>query len=146
MKRQQVQNNVQHAHKSQGYLQNRAARIIMNMNNDTDHSVALQALGWKPLKTERKKGKAKIMYKLLNKMGPKSLTNLFTYKSEMTNYKLRNISSSLCLPQPRTNNMKKSFMYDRAYCTFGILFQKKLEKANPFLPLERKSLLTLIDS
>ena len=51
MKRQQVQNNVQHAHKSQGYLQNRAARIIMNMNNDTDHSVALQALGWKPLKT-----------------------------------------------------------------------------------------------
>ena len=51
MKRQQVQNNVQHAHKSQGYLQNRAARFIMNMSNDTDHSVALQALGWKPLKT-----------------------------------------------------------------------------------------------
>ena len=36
-------------------LQNRAARIIMNMSNDIDHSVALQALGWKPLKTERKK-------------------------------------------------------------------------------------------
>ena len=53
-------------------LQNRAARIIMNMTNDTDHSIALQALGWKPLKTERKKAKAKIMYKLLNKMGPKS--------------------------------------------------------------------------
>ena len=30
-------------------LQNRAARIIMNMCNDIDHSVALQALGWKPL-------------------------------------------------------------------------------------------------
>jgi hypothetical protein len=30
-------------------LQNRAARIIMNMSNDTDHSVALQALGWKTL-------------------------------------------------------------------------------------------------
>ena len=63
-----------------------AARIIMNMSNDIDHSVALQALGWKPLKTERKKSKAKIMYKLLNKMGPKSLTNLFTYKSEVTNF------------------------------------------------------------
>ena len=88
-------------------LQDRAARIIMNMSNDIDHSVALQALGWKPLKTERKKSKAKIMYKLLNKMGPKSLSNLFTYKGEVTNYKLRNISSSLCLPQPRTNNMKK---------------------------------------
>ena len=88
-------------------LQNRAARIFMNMSNDIDHAVALQALGWKPLKTERKKSKAKIMYKLLNKMGPKSLTNLFTYKGEVTNYKLRNISSSLCLLQPRTNNKKK---------------------------------------
>jgi hypothetical protein len=29
------------------------------------------------------------MYKLLNKMGPKSLTNLFTYKGEVTNYKLK---------------------------------------------------------
>ena len=48
-------------------------------------------------------------------MGPKSLSNLFTYKGEVTNYKLRNISStSLCLPQPRTNDMKKSFVYDRA--------------------------------
>jgi hypothetical protein len=53
-------------------LQDRAARIIMNMSNDIDHSVALQTLGWnwKPLKTERKKSKAKIMYKLFNKMGP----------------------------------------------------------------------------
>ena len=34
----------------------------MNMNNDTDHSVALQALGWKPLKTERKKGKANVYF------------------------------------------------------------------------------------
>ena len=24
-------------------------RIILNMNNDIDHSVALKALGWKPL-------------------------------------------------------------------------------------------------
>ena len=96
-------------------LQNRAARIIMNMSNDTDHSVALQALGWKTLKVERKKAKAKMMYKLLNNMGPQSLTNLFTYKSEMTSYNLRNVSSTLCLPQPRTNSLKKSFMYDGSF-------------------------------
>ena len=35
-------------------LQNRAVRIIMNMSNDTDHSVALKALGWETLKVERK--------------------------------------------------------------------------------------------
>ena len=96
-------------------LQNRAARVIMDMNNDVNHSIALRALGWEPLKTERKKAKAKMMYKVLNKMGPKSLTNLFSYKSEKTNYNLRKISSGLSLPNPHTDNMKNSFMYDSAY-------------------------------
>ena len=96
-------------------LQNRAARIIMNMSNDVHHSVVLQALGWKTLEAEREKAKAKMMYKLLNNMVPQSLTNLFTYKDEVTSYNLRNISSSLCLPHPHTNNMKRSFMYDEAF-------------------------------
>ena len=96
-------------------LQNRAARIILNSSNDVHHTIALNALGWEPLQTERKKAKAKMMYKVLNKTGPKSLTHLFLYKSEKTNYHLRDISSSLCLPKPGTNNMKKSFMYDGAY-------------------------------
>ena len=59
-------------------LQNRAARIILNVSNDVEHTIALRALGWEPLQMEKKKAKAKIMYKLLNKMGPKSLTNLFS--------------------------------------------------------------------
>jgi hypothetical protein len=37
----------------------------------------------------RKKAKAKMMFKILNGMGSESLTDLFTYKSEMTNYKFR---------------------------------------------------------
>ena len=73
-------------------LQNRAARIIMNMHNDIDYSSALHALGWEPLKLMRKKAKAKLMYKTLKKMGPESITNLFTYKSEVTDHKLRGIS------------------------------------------------------
>ena len=89
-------------------LQNRAARIKRNMSNDVDHLVALDALDWKPLKTEGIKAKSKLMFKLLNKMGPKSLyTDLFTFKYEMTNYKLRDVESTLCLPQPRTNSLKK---------------------------------------
>ena len=95
-------------------LQNRAARIISNFSNDIDHSIALNVLGWEPLDRIRKKAKARMIYKTLNKIGPESLTNLFTYKNDITNYQLRNISSGLCLPQPRTNNMKKSFMYDGA--------------------------------
>ena len=96
-------------------LQNRAARVIMGMSNDIDHAFALHALGWEELKLMRQKAKAKLMYKILNNMGPESLTNLFTYKSEVTNHKLRGISSGLYLPQPRTNNMKISFMYDGAH-------------------------------
>jgi hypothetical protein len=84
------------------------------MSNDVDHYIALYALGWEPLDIMRKKAKARMMYKTLNKTGPESLTNLFHYKNEITDYKLRNISSGLCLPQPRTNSMKNSFMYDGA--------------------------------
>ena len=57
---------------------NRAARIILNVSNDVEHNIALPALGWEPLQMEWKKAKAKLMYKLLNKMGPKLLTNLFS--------------------------------------------------------------------
>ena len=62
--------------------------------------------------SRKEKGKAKLMFKLLNGMGPKSLSNLFDYKNEFTDYELRGVSNSLCLPQPRTNSMKKSFTYD----------------------------------
>ena len=62
----------------------------------------------KTLEVETKKAKAKMMYKLLNNMGPQSLTKLFTYDGEVTSYNLRNISSNLCLPHPGTNNMKRS--------------------------------------
>ena len=107
------------------------------MSNDTDNSVALQALGWKTLKVERRKAKAKMMYKLLNNMGPQSLTNLFTYKSEMTSYNLRNVSiSTLCLP--RTNNLKKSFMYDGSFLWNSIPKEIKESKSLFFLSDENR--------
>ena len=55
-----------------------------------------------------------MMYKTLNTLGPETLSNLFTYKSEETNYKLRNVSSGLRLPQLRTVGIKESFKYDSA--------------------------------
>ena len=82
------------------------------MCNDVESTVALNALGWEPLKAERKKANANLMFKLLNGMGPKSLSNLFDYKNEFSDYELRGISNFLCLAHPRANSMKKSFMYD----------------------------------
>ena len=75
-------------------LHNRAARIIANLPNGVDQQTALDALGLEPLKEQRKnKAKAKIMPKCHN---------------------LRDSSITVCLPQPRTNNMKKSLMFDGA--------------------------------
>jgi hypothetical protein len=92
-------------------LQNRAARIIMNMSNDVDHPAALDALDWKPLKTERIKAKSKLMFNLLNKMCPKALNNVFTFKSEMKNYKLGDVESTLCLPQPDSPPVAFKYKY-----------------------------------
>jgi hypothetical protein len=54
------------------------------------------------------------MFKTLNNMGPNSLQELFTFKTEILNHSLRDNSSSIRLPKPNTNNMKKRFMYDGA--------------------------------
>ena len=40
-------------------LQNRAARIIANLPNETDQQTALNALEWEPLKTQRSKTNSK---------------------------------------------------------------------------------------
>jgi hypothetical protein len=66
---------------------------IMDMNNDVSHSIAntCTRLGTTQNRKEESKGK------VLNKMGPKSL-NIFSYKSEKTNYNLREISSDFSLP------------------------------------------------
>jgi hypothetical protein len=88
-------------------LQNKAARIVQNISNGVDYTMALRTLGWEPLQTERKKAKARMMYKLLNKMDPKSLTNLYSNKNERTNYDFRDISNRLYLSKPRTVQIVK---------------------------------------
>jgi hypothetical protein len=72
-----------------------------------------------------------MMYRVLHKMGPKSLTNLFSYKCEKTNYNLSTFQLVfIYIPKPRSNNMKNSFMYDGA----------KLWNSIPKEIRERKSL------
>jgi hypothetical protein len=81
-------------------------------------------------------------------MGPKSLyTDLFTFKYEMTNYKLRDVESTLCLPQPRTNSLKKvSCLNLTEHIHIWTLYQPKLERATPSCPLKLKSLLIFLNS
>ena len=95
-------------------LQNRAARVIMNFSNDIPGPEALNALGWENLVTRRAKTNAKTMYKVLNKLAPSPLEKLFEHKRNITQYDLRGSSTSLQLPQPKTEKLKKSFSYDGA--------------------------------
>jgi hypothetical protein len=60
-------------------LQNRAAKIIMNLRYNTPGIEAINALaiGWEPIETRRAKSKVKQMYKVLNDLAPSSLAALF---------------------------------------------------------------------
>ena len=75
------------------------------------------------------------MLKMLNQMGPNSLTKLFNYK-EISNYEFRNISTAVCLPQPRTKSMEKSFMNDGAYIWNSLI--QKLGRASRYRHYENK--------
>ena len=63
----------------------------MNLRYNTPGIEAINALGWEPLETRRAKSKVKQMYKVL-----------------------RGSSTSLQLPLPKNENLKKSFCYDGA--------------------------------
>ena len=95
-------------------LHNRAARIIAHVPNEVDQQTVLGILDWERPEKQRKKAKAKMMFKTLNNMGPNSLRKLFIFEREILNHSLLGTSSSIRLPKPNTNNMKKSFMYDGA--------------------------------
>lgn len=95
-------------------LQNRAARIILNWSNDSPHLEALAALGWVTLETQRVKTKSKTMFKVLKGQAPTCLTEHFKFKKEVTDINLRGSTSSLQLPLPKTEFMKRSFAYSGA--------------------------------
>ena len=116
-------------------LHNRSARVLNNMSNEVSLVVALNSLGWETLEAQRKKNKAKLMFKVLNNLEPQSLTDLFTNKRDITNYNLREVSYSLQLPQPRTNNLKTSFSYDGAIIWNSL--PAKIRECDSLLELKR---------
>ena len=54
------------------------------------------------------------MFRVINGMAPAYLTDLFTWKQDVTNYSLRGSSTLLQLPLPKRERGKKSFSYDGA--------------------------------
>ena len=93
-------------------LQNRAARIIMGCKNEHGQSkLALAELQWKPLKERRTRFVASQMYKITHDLAPKRLSDIFRETPSSRHFNLRGSSTKLYLPQPKTDNLKKSLSY-----------------------------------
>ena len=94
-------------------LQNRTARVITRTSYDTNSSLLFDMLGWGNLSPNRKKQKAIIMYKTIDKLTPVYLQEIFTTRN--TNYDLRDAENKLYVPKPRTDYLKRSFCYSGAF-------------------------------
>jgi len=88
-------------------LQNRAARVITKESYDTNTKHIRKQLGWETLAERRNNHKACLMYKIASYLSDK----LATVEDKVKSYNLRNIGLLTYLPQPKTNHMIRSFMY-----------------------------------
>ena len=98
-------------------LQNRAARIILNVNPYDHKSVCDMhgILNWKLLERRRQKHLSVLTYKILHDMSPIYLKDKFAYR--VSNYQLRG-TDLLALPKPKTNNCKRTFLYRASIMSF----------------------------
>ena len=93
-------------------LQNRAARVITKQGYEIRSKDIRRSLNWDDLAQRRYKHKATMMFKVLNDGSPSCLKDLFTPKS--LKYSLRQRENQLFLVKPRTEYLKRAFVYDGA--------------------------------
>ena len=95
-------------------LQNRAARILMSANYDSNLNDLFRALRWRKLCHQRLEKKSIMLYKILHDMTPEYLRSGFVFRDSVNSYHLRNTENALALPKPRTDYLKRSFSYSGA--------------------------------
>jgi hypothetical protein len=93
-------------------LQNCAARMITESTYENSSNSLLEELDWNQLSINRKKLKAILMYKTINKRVPEYLQDIFT--SQSCPYRLRNNENTIFVPKPHTDYLKCSLSYDGA--------------------------------
>ena len=95
-------------------IQNRAARIINNTEWRSSATENLSKLNWLTLEQKRKDNIAIMMFKILIGLAPPYLTEKFTFRD--SSYNTRSGSFNLNIPRPKTESMKRSFLYRGAMC------------------------------
>ena len=88
-------------------LQNRAARIILRKNTSND---TFCVLNWLNLASRRKMHKCILVFKCLNNLVPKYLTQYFTRNADLHDHTTRR-SNDLHPPKPKRNMRKIIFKY-----------------------------------
>ena len=79
-------------------LQNRAARLIMKSDYDTDAGPLIDKLGWKTIMELNNNDVAIMMFKIMNNMAFPYLTGMFQPLRELHEIMLRDTNSNLRLP------------------------------------------------
>ena len=95
-------------------LQNRAARVLTFSSYDTSADPLIRQLGWNKLDNQRKFHKAVMVHKSLHGLAPDYLCSMFTDRSSINSYSLRDTEGKLAIPKPRTDYLKNSFSYSGA--------------------------------
>ena len=90
-------------------LQNRAGRVILSVDNYTPSALVRGKLNWSTLQQRRNYDKAILTYKCLNNQLERLDTNYLRH-SEIHNYNTRQ-KDNFILPKPRTEYLKRTFIY-----------------------------------
>ena len=92
-------------------LQKKATRIVTNSPFDASAVSLLQRLGWPSVQKLINKETGSMVYKYLNSLAPRYLSDLFVRLSGVHPRGLRNSKTDLAMPMLRTGNGQKSFAY-----------------------------------
>ena len=88
-------------------LQNRAARIVTGSRFDAPSGPIIEGLGWKTIEELIESETQTMVYKSLNELAPRYLSELFIRNSQFSFYNLRSTEADLWL-QRKGHQMSKS--------------------------------------
>ena len=106
-------------------LQNRAERIVTNSHFDTPSKPLIQSLGLNTIEELINRQVNLTVFKCLNSIAPKYLTDIFTKNTVNATRSLRNTNTDLRLPLRSSDNGQKCFSFRGAKCWNGLSTEAK---------------------
>ena len=96
-------------------MQKRAARVITGSNYEIRSGEIFESLGWEPIENILKKREITMTFKAMQDKLPGYMSEMFLRFNHNDIYQLRSNDRNLYLGKPKTDFMKNSFSYRRAF-------------------------------